>query len=121
MTPLAIPRIDCYPDTYFSGLYSLADSHDLYYACSHTGYVILAFDCPALWCSCLQTEIALSTMEAKYVALSTACIDLLSLVALIHSLSAATGHDSDLTSNIHCKIHEDNVCAIILSCLEPHL
>eukprot|EP00804_Cyclotella_cryptica_P017036 CCRYP_003274-RA/>CCRYP_003274-RA protein AED:0.34 eAED:0.33 QI:0/0/0/1/0/0/2/0/192 len=51
-----------------------------------TGYVILAFGCPVLWRSPLQAEIALSTMEAEYVALSMACKD---LILLIRELNAA--------------------------------
>ena len=81
--------------------------------------MILAFGCPVLWCSRLQTEIALSTMEAEYVALSTACKDLLPLAAVIRELSAAVGLDASFTSNIHCKIHKDNVAALTLACLEP--
>eukprot|EP00804_Cyclotella_cryptica_P015232 CCRYP_000760-RA/>CCRYP_000760-RA protein AED:0.43 eAED:0.43 QI:0/0/0/1/0/0/2/0/168 len=92
---------------------------DPHCACSLTGYVILAFGCPILWRSCLQTEIALSTMEAEYVALSKACKDLLPLVSLIRELSNAVGLDASFVSNIHCKVHEDNVGALTLGCLEP--
>eukprot|EP00804_Cyclotella_cryptica_P011602 CCRYP_020927-RA/>CCRYP_020927-RA protein AED:0.29 eAED:0.29 QI:0/0/0/0.66/0.5/0.66/3/0/467 len=113
------PRVDCYPDADFAGLYGHADSRDPHCACSRTGYVILAFGCPVLWRSHLQTEIALSTMGAEYVALSTACKDLLPLVAIIRELSAAVGLDDSFTSNIHCKIHEDNVGALTLARLEP--
>ncbi len=35
-----------------------------------TGYVIQYAGCPIYWQSKLQTEIALSTAEAKYIALS---------------------------------------------------
>ena len=58
-------------------------------------------------------------MEAKYVALSTACKDLLPVVAVIRKLSAAVGLDASFTHNIHCKIHEDNVGALTLARLEP--
>ena len=58
-------------------------------------------------------------MEAEYVALSTACKDLLPLVAVIRELSAAVGLHASFTSNIHCKIHEDNVGALTLAGLEP--
>eukprot|EP00804_Cyclotella_cryptica_P000828 CCRYP_001075-RA/>CCRYP_001075-RA protein AED:0.12 eAED:0.13 QI:0/0/0/1/0/0.25/4/0/1066 len=84
-----------------------------------TGYVILAFGCPVLWCSRLQTEIALSTIEAAYIALSTACKDLLPLVSLIRELSDAVGLDASFVSNIHCKVHEDNVGALTLGRLKP--
>ena len=58
-------------------------------------------------------------MEAEYVALSTACKDLLSLVLLIRELSNAVGLDASFVSNIHCKVHKDNVGALTLGRLEP--
>ncbi|KAL7477039.1 hypothetical protein ACHAW6_002860, partial [Cyclotella cf. meneghiniana] len=119
MSPSPHPCMDCYPDADFAGLYRHEVSLDPHCACSCTGYMILAFGCPVLWCSHLQTEITLSTMEAEYVALSTACKDLLPLVAVIHELSAAVGLDASFTSNIHCKIHEDNMGALTLACFGP--
>jgi hypothetical protein len=77
LSPSSTPHVDCYPDADFAGLYGHEDSMDPQCACSRTGYVIMAFDCPVLWYSCLQTEIALSTVEAEYVAISMACKDLL--------------------------------------------
>ena len=59
-------------------------------------------------------------MEVEYVALSTACKDLLPLVSIIHELSPAVGLDDSFTSNIHCKVHEDNIGALTLGRLEPH-
>jgi hypothetical protein len=120
MPPSSNPHVDCYPDADFAGLYGHESSLDPHCARSRTGYVILAFSCPVLWHSHLQTEIALSTMEAEYVALSTACKDLLPLVAVICELSAAVGLDASFTANIHCMIHEDNVGALTLARLEPH-
>jgi hypothetical protein len=61
MTPSEEPKVDCYPD-----LYGHEDAQDPHCARSRTGYVILAFGCQVLWRSKLQTEIALSTMEAEY-------------------------------------------------------
>eukprot|EP00804_Cyclotella_cryptica_P027579 CCRYP_007520-RA/>CCRYP_007520-RA protein AED:0.02 eAED:0.02 QI:0/-1/0/1/-1/0/1/0/173 len=111
--------MDCYPDADFTGLYGHEDAQDPHCARSRTGYIILAFGCPVLWRSRLQTEIALSTMEAEYVALSTACKDLLPLVSLIRELSDAVGVDASFVSYIHCKVHEDNVGALTLGRLEP--
>eukprot|EP00804_Cyclotella_cryptica_P015081 CCRYP_000649-RA/>CCRYP_000649-RA protein AED:0.39 eAED:0.39 QI:0/0/0/1/0/0/2/0/167 len=69
--------------------------------------------------SCLQTEITLSTMEAEYVALSTACKDLFPLVDLISELSRAVGLDVNVVPNMHVKVHEDNVGALTLAGMEP--
>ena len=111
--------IDCYPDADFAGLYGQEDNQDPHCARSRTGYVILAFGCPVLWRSKLQTEIALSTMEAEYVALSTACKDLMPIMALVRELRRAVGLPDSFEANLHCKIHEDNVGALTLANLEP--
>ncbi len=39
---------------------------------SKTGYVIIYAECPVSWTSKLQSNIFLSTAEAKYIALSSA-------------------------------------------------
>eukprot|EP00804_Cyclotella_cryptica_P004228 CCRYP_014560-RA/>CCRYP_014560-RA protein AED:0.48 eAED:0.51 QI:0/-1/0/1/-1/1/1/0/127 len=114
VTPSLVPRVDCYPDANFAGLYGHEDALDPHCARSCTGYVILAFGCPVLWRSRLQTKITLSTTEAEYVILSTACKDLLPLVSLIRELSDAVGLDASFVSNIHCKVREDNVGALTL-------
>ncbi len=72
-------KIDCYPDADFSGLWNQDSKQDLYCVRSRTGYVICLADCPVLWKSTLQTKIALLTMKAKYVSLSTLCRDLFSI------------------------------------------
>jgi hypothetical protein len=119
MRPTTCPCIDCFPDADFAGLYGHEDSQDPHCARSRTGYVILAFGCPVLWKSKLQTEIALSTMEAEYVALSTACKDLIPIIALVKELRRAVGLPEEVTTNLHTKVHEDNVGALTLAKLEP--
>lgn len=119
MRPTDTPRLDCYPDADFAGLYGHENSQDPHCARSRTGYVILAFGCPVVWKSKLQTEIALSTMEAEYVALSTACKDLIPLIALVKELRLAVGLPPSVSTNLHCKVHEDNVGALTLANLEP--
>lgn len=118
MTPSSVPRIDCYPDADFAGLYGHDDKQDPHCVRSRTGYVILAFRCPILWPSKLQLEIALSTMEAEYVAISTACRDLFPVVDIVKELSVSVGLTNDFTSKIHVRIHEDNVGALTLGKLE---
>ena len=119
MTPSTDPRVDCYPDADFAGLYGHEDVQDPHCARSRTGYVILAFGCPVLWKSKLQTEIALSTMEAEYVAMSQACKDLFPVVDLIRDLSRTVGLNCDFVAKLHIKIHEDSVGALTLGKLEP--
>ncbi len=66
--------IDCYPDADFAGLWNCDNKYDPHCVQSRTGYVICVSNCPVLWTSKLQTEIALSMMEAEHVALSSSCV-----------------------------------------------
>ncbi|KAL7526402.1 hypothetical protein ACHAWF_008462 [Thalassiosira exigua] len=111
--------IDCYPDADFAGLYGYEDAQDPHCARSRTGYVITLADCPVLWRSSLQTEIALSTMEAEYVALSTAMKDLLPLVDLVKEIAGRWSLPVRGKTGFHVRVHEDNAGALTLAELEP--
>ena len=71
---------------------------------STTGYIIYLNGNPIVWKSRRQTTTALSSMEAEYVALSTAVSELLWVKHLLCEL----GYEFDEP----IKIYEDNVAAI---------
>jgi hypothetical protein len=119
ISPTESPTVDCYPDADFAGLYGHEDSQDPHCVRSRTGYVILAFGCPVLWASRINSIITLSTMESEYVALSTACKDLFPIEQLVADLASAVGLTIHNVANMHIKIHEDNVGALTLANLEP--
>ena len=119
LSPSETLHIDCYPDSDFAGLWKYEDSHDPHCVRSRTGYVITLANCPILWSSKLQTEIALSTMEAEYVALSTSCKDLFPIIDLTTELCLALEVPLRSEIDLHVKIHEDNAGALTLSNLEP--
>jgi hypothetical protein len=122
LTPSDTFKIDCYPDADFAGLWGQEDKQDPHSVRSWTGYVICLADCTILWKSTLQTEIALSTMEAEYVALSMSCRDLFPLIDITTETCGKfdTGnHNFDGAARLHIKIHEDNVGALALGKLEP--
>jgi hypothetical protein len=83
--------IDCYVDADFAGLWGYEDKQDPSCVKSRTGYVIFIADCPVLWVSRLQTDIATSTMEAEYSALSTAMRDVLPIKMLATETSDNVG------------------------------
>ena len=58
-------------------------------------------------------------MEAEYVALSTACKDLIPMISLVKALRRAVGLPPCVETNLYCKVHEDNVGALTLANLEP--
>ncbi len=111
--------IDCYTDADFAGLWGHEHPEDPHCVRSRTGYVILLAGCPVLWVSKLQTEIALSTMEAEYVALSNACKDLFPIMDLVKEIGSVFNLPLNEKSLFHVHVHEDNVGALTLGQLEP--
>ena len=118
MKPTNDLNLDCYVDSDFAGLWSFEDDQDPTCVKSRTGFIMLLGGCPLMWSSKLQTEIALSTMEAEYIALSTALRDLIPLKRLVKVVTTAVGlNDSDTT--IKTTVWEDNQGCVILANLEP--
>ena len=69
--------VEMFVDADFAGMWGFGDP-TLSSSCrSRTGFVICLGGCPVLWKSTMQTEVASSTMQAEYIALSTAMRDLL--------------------------------------------
>ena len=79
-----------YADADFAGMWnSNADEQDPVRVKSRSGHIILLGNCPLLWSSKLQTEIACSTMEAEFIALSTAMRDLIPARQILQALGKA--------------------------------
>ncbi|KAL7545779.1 hypothetical protein ACHAWF_009124 [Thalassiosira exigua] len=73
-------------------------------------------NCPIYWVSKPQTEIALSTAEAEYIALSQALREIIPLMTLTKELAKALPIASG-NPNVVCKFHEDNQsCIKMASC-----
>jgi hypothetical protein len=60
------------------------------WAKSRTGFIVTFAECPMFWQSKLQTETALSTMEAKITALSACCRELFPIINMVCLLAEAT-------------------------------
>ena len=75
--------VDFYADADFAGLWGHEDPQDSICARSRTGFVITFDNCPLLWVSKIQTEIALSTLHSEYVALSHSVRAILTLKSMI--------------------------------------
>ena len=107
-------KIDAYPDADFAGLYGHEEPTDPASVKSRTVYVITVADCPVLWQSKLQTETALSTMEAEIVALAQSCRELFPIMDMVSLLGPAVGLEVGETS-MNVSIHEDYAGALILA------
>jgi hypothetical protein len=84
--------------------------------------------CPVVWVSKLQTEVALSMMEAEYIALSQAMRDLIPLLGLLDELAPALHLDEDQpllywkacgiepnSQNLFANLYADNTWAYKLA------
>jgi hypothetical protein len=107
LRPSSPPNLDCYVDADFAGTWTSSTSENPSSVKSRTGYVITFASCPVLWCSKMQTEVALSTTEAEYIALSQSACDLVPMRALLQELSTATKLIVGSTV-AHSTIFEDN-------------
>jgi hypothetical protein len=68
-----------------------------------------------IWASKLQTEIALSTTEAEYLAISTATRKVLPLMELIQEMQSQGCGLQATTPHLHCCVFEDNSGAVELA------
>ena len=103
--------LEVYVDADFAGGWSNADSNDAENVMSRTGFIIMYANCPIYWCSKLQTEIALSTAEAEYIALSQSLREVLPLITLMEEIHPVFPVHIK-TPNFKCKVHEDNQSCI---------
>lgn len=108
-------QLNCYVDADFAGLWSVEDDQDPVCVKSRTGYVLTLGNCPLLWVSKLQTEIALSTTEAEYIAMSQAMRDLLPMRSLLQHLGDKMKLSFSKPTIIHSKVFEDNNGALTLA------
>jgi hypothetical protein len=83
-------KIDAYPDADFAGVCGHEDHTDPACTKNHTGLIITLAECPVFCQSKLQTETALSTMEAKIIALSACCRELFPIIDMVCLLAEAT-------------------------------
>jgi hypothetical protein len=111
--------LHCFADSDFAGILSIEDPDNPRCTCSRAGFIITLGSTPVIWASRLQTETALSTMEAAYVALSTAMRALLPLRATLQELITALQLTQDNKSTIHSTVWKDNAAALILATSHP--
>ena len=90
---------------------------------SRTGFVITVAKCPVLWISKLQTETALSTMEAEIISLVHSCRELFPIMDMVGSLGPALGIPAGDTT-MKVTVHGDNAGSLIYwktSEMYPHV
>ena len=112
-------RTNVYVDADFAGGWGYEDPEDPACVRSRTGYIIEVMGCPVQWVSKLQTDVATSTQEAEYSALSMAmraAIPLLEVCKYVIRRFNVTGKS---ICTFKTTVHEDNQGALRLGRLEP--
>ena len=111
--------LNCYADADFAGMFTSSDPNDPKSVKSRTGFVVTLAGTPVAWTSKLQSETALSTMEAEYIALSQALRVLLPLRTILEEVSNALHLSHDARSTIRSQIFEDNEACLKLATSDP--
>ncbi len=115
LNPCVALKVDAFPDTDFAGLYGYAKITCLEVVKSRTGFLITVCNCPVVWVSKLQTETALSMMEAEIVALAHCCRDLFPIIDIMTEFDKVIGLPSKDLASMHVSVHKGNAGALILA------
>jgi hypothetical protein len=117
--------LNMFVDADFAGRWHKENSELQDSVLSCTGYVITFCGCPVIWASKLQSEIALSTTESEYIALSTATQYLLPLRRILQDIKELTNVSIidriGVSSLPPFKVFEDNNVCIVLATTEMQL
>jgi len=101
--------LECHVDADFCGnWHKLTAEHDPSTAKSISGFIITYAGCPISWLSKLQTQVALFTTEAEYVALSTSLRGAIPIMNLLNELKKRIFISNASSAKIYCKEFEDN-------------
>jgi hypothetical protein len=104
---------DVYVDSDFAGNWVPEDAQDdINTARSRYGYIVMYHGCPVTWASKMQTEVALSSTESEFIALSHTLRSTIPLMELLKELQNRNIGFPTTQPGIHCKVFEDNSGAI---------
>jgi hypothetical protein len=107
---------EVYADTDFCGNWNRATSmNDVSTAKSRTGYSNLFAGCPITWASKLQMQIALSTTEEEYIALSRSLREVIPIINLMTEVNRLGVCNYCTVPKVYCKAFEDNRGALELA------
>ena len=107
---------ECYCDADFSGNWNKPfAANDPSTAKSRSGWVVFYANCPIIWASKLQTQVALSTTEAEYIAMSMALRDVIPIMFLLQEMRHKNFKVICTEPIVYCKVFEDNSGALELA------
>jgi hypothetical protein len=107
---------ECYCDTNFSGNWNKAFTPmDPSTAKSRSGWIIFYAGCPVSWASKLQSQVALSTTKAEYIAMSQSLRDVIPVMNLQQEMRERDYQVICTKPHVYCKVFEDNSSALELA------
>jgi hypothetical protein len=106
--------IDAYPDADFARMYGHEKPTDPACAKSCSGFVIVCTGVPVSWQYKLQTQTALSTMEAEMIALGACMRELITIMDMVQLLAVTVGIPAG-DVNMRVSVHEDDSGALVLA------
>jgi hypothetical protein len=107
---------ECYCDADFSGNWNKAFAPvDPSTAKSRSGWIIFYAGCPVSWASKLQSQVALSTTEAEYIAMSQSLRDVIPVMNLLQEMRERNYQVICTEPHVYCKVFEDNSGALELA------
>ena len=112
-------HVDCFVDADFADLWPYEDKQDPSCVKSRTGFAICIANCPIVWTSKLQPDIATSTMEAEYNALSTAMKSVIPLLELLRAVGKGVGMSEEQRTKFKTTVWDNNMGALTLANMEP--
>jgi hypothetical protein len=100
---------ECYCDTDFSGYWKREFAPvDPSTAKSRSRWITFYAGCLVSWASKLQSQIALSTTKAKYIAMSQALHEVIPILNLLQDMREQNFKVDCIEPYVYCKVFEDN-------------
>jgi hypothetical protein len=104
--------LELYIDADFCGNWDPKESWDCDTARSRHGYIVKYENCPLLWKSQLQTEIALSSTDSEYTGMSYGLREIIPLIELLKEMKTLKFPIQHPLPKVLCKVFEDNSGAL---------
>ena len=104
--------LECYVDADFTGAWTHTLSHNSQTCYSRTGFIIIYAGCPILWKSKSQSLIALRTIEAEYIALSSALREVIAIINFLEALKSKGLPMDGAMPQIKCRTFGDNMSCV---------
>ena len=105
-------KLDMYVDADFAGNWCREESNDRDTARSRHGYVIKYLNCPIIWKSQMQTEIALSSTESEYIGISQGLRDAIPIMKILDEMKQNGIPITSSVGSVYCRVFEDNSGAL---------